>query len=114
MGYGLSLCCPDDDLFGLYMDDNYIPLAWGPNIRFSFASRGDAVCAHFSANKKGLRDIREAIDCFLSWAFEVLRTPMVLATVKRESVARLVNKLGFFHVIDHEGLQVWGIGKWAE
>ena len=117
MGYGLSLCSPDDELFGLYMDENYYheasPLAWGANIRFSWCERGDAICAHFSANRKGLRDIKTAIDCFLSYAFEVLGAPMVLATISRPSVARLVNKLGFFHVIDHEGLQVWGIDSWA-
>ena len=98
----------DDDLYGLVVNENYRVLRWGDNIRFSYAQRGEALNAHFSANKEGLRDIKPAIMDFCDWALNVYGASMVLATIRRPSVARLINKLGFFHAFEHEGCQIWG------
>lgn len=66
------------------------------------------MAAHFSASKKDLRLIRPAIEAFISWIFaEYPWCRMILATIKKPSVKRLVERVGFEHVIDSEGQSVY-------
>lgn len=109
----LKLAWPDDDLYGLYMDENYIALTYGDNIRFSFADRGKAISAHFSANKQGLRDIKPAIGAFCRWAFDEYGAEMVLAQTKKDSVARLVERCGFEYAFTKDNCRVYGRKSWA-
>jgi len=87
------------DLMGLYADENHLVFrcACCPGkILFSVSRRGDAASCHFASDKAGLRHIKVAIERFFSfllWLFEWCR--MVLAPVKKGSVARIVRKLGF-------------------
>jgi hypothetical protein len=109
----LMIASPMDDLYGLYMDDNYVALTYGDNIRFSFADRGKAISAHFSANKHGLREIKPAIDEFCRWAFQDYGANMVLATVKKQSVCRLVKRCGFSPVFTKDNCHIYWRKAWA-
>ena len=113
MDCGLKLAGPDDDLYGLYMDENYIALTYGDNIRFSFADRGKAISAHFSANKQGLREIKPAIGAFCRWAFNEYGADMVLATVKKKSVCRLVERCGFTRAGSTDNCNVYWRKSWV-
>lgn len=100
------------DLMGVAMSPNNIAVEWkGPGeIIFSFAQRGQAMSAHFSANKKGLRHIKEAINDFCKWIFDICEwCKMILAVIKikKNSVVRLVKKCGFSHVIDAKGHTIY-------
>jgi len=91
----------DGDLMGLYVDENHWVIKWSVpgTILFSFSRRGDAISAHFASDKQGLRHLKQAIDDFVHhvfWAFDWCT--MVLAQVKRRSVARLIEKCNFVPV----------------
>lgn len=103
----------DDDLYGLYMDENYIALTYGDNIRFSYAQRGEAISAHFSANKQGLRDIKPAIEEFCRWALRDYGAEMVLATVKKKSVGRLIERCGFSYAFTKDDHVIYWRKSWA-
>jgi hypothetical protein len=77
-------------------------------IYFTFAQRGKAMAAHFSASREDLRLIKPAIEAFISWIFaEYPWCRMILATIKKPSVKRLVERVGFEHVTDSEGKSVY-------
>jgi hypothetical protein len=106
------------DLLGVLQTDNTVAYVWsGPGrIIASFSQRGNSIAAHFASNKKGLRHIKTAINDFCQWAFDQYKwCTMVLAQIKKASVARLVEKCGFFHVANIKDLTIYARArKWAE
>lgn len=97
----------------VYTDENYMAALWlGPkDVMFSFAKRGKAMSCHF-ATDDGQRYIRDAIEEFIAWVFkEYGWCRMVLAQVKTPSVERLLTRIGFNFVIEHDGCKVYQRGR---
>lgn len=95
---------------GLYVDKNYMVFKWaGPgHILASVARRGDAVSAHLSCDKLGLRHLKQAINDFCVFAAEEFTwCRMVLAQCTKGSVCRIVVKCGFFHVGNDGNITVY-------
>lgn len=70
----------------------------------SCCRKGDGISAHFSADREGIRLLKDAINEFCGWAFDVLPwCKMIFACIVRPSVERLVVKCGFsfLDVIDN-------------
>ncbi len=89
------------DLMNLPVSDKTIAVEWAGEGRIlaSYAMRGRALSAHFASDKKGLRNLKKAIDDFCSWAFNKYEwCTMILAVIKKKSVVRLVKKCGFMPV----------------
>lgn len=92
---------PEGDLLGLTFDENHLIVEWCHNGRvlFSFERRGDALFCHFASDKIGLRFIKAAIDDFALLVREQFPwCKMLIAIVKRPSVARLIRKTGFTQI----------------
>jgi hypothetical protein len=105
-----------EDCLGVWRDDNHMVIKWScADVYFSFAQRGNAISAHFSAAKTALRYIRYAIDDFCKWAFNVMPwCTMILACVKRESVSRLIKDSGFRFVLKIDGHDIFArCDQWA-
>lgn len=84
-------------------NENYHIVRWlGPGkVVASYVRRGDALSAHFSCDKKGLRHIKQAINDFCEWAFYAFDwCTMIIAMIRRPSVARIVEKCEFKKVAD--------------
>lgn len=98
------------DLMGVLMTPPRVAIEWvGPGrVVFSFTQLGEAISAHFSADKKGLRYLKQAIEDFCEWAFEAFDwCRMILAIVGKPSVVRLIKKCGFSHVTDIDDNMVY-------
>ncbi len=75
---------------------DYQSLPSAGRILFSVAKRGHAVLVHFASNAQGLRYVKIACRRFMDfvlWLFPWCK--MILACVNRNSVERLVKKLGY-------------------
>ena len=86
-----------DDL-GVYHDDNYrMVQCLGGHVVFSYSQKGKAMTAHFASDKKGLKNIKPAINSFCRWIFNTYESEMILAVIKKteKSIMRLVKKCGF-------------------
>lgn len=97
----------------VYIDGNHLTALWlGPeDVMFSYAKRGKAMSCHF-ATDNGQRYMREAIDEFITWVFRHYRwCRMILAQVKVPSVGRLLERIGFQFVIEHDGYRIYQRGK---
>ena len=106
----------DGDLMGVLMSPQNVAVEWiGPGrIVCSFAQRGQAVSAHFSSDRRGLRHLKSAINDFCNWVFGAFEwCSMVIAIINKPSVVRLVKKCGFSHVIDVEDNTVYARSKWV-
>ncbi len=92
---------PSGDLLGVAFDENHIIVEWCANgkVVFSMERRGNALCCHFSSDKKGLRHIKQAINDFV----ELVRDKfdwckMLIAIINKPSVERVVKKVDFCHI----------------
>lgn len=102
------------DLMGLPVDENHLVFRWnGPGkILFSVSRRGNAASCHFASNKNGLRYIKKTVDefvLFVFWLFDWCT--MVLAQVKKASVGRLIEKVGFMPVTNIGEITVYARTK---
>ena len=99
------------DRMDLVCDENYQVFRWAePDcmMLFSVARRGNAANIHFDCDKAGIKRVKEAIGefCeFLFWIFEWCT--MVMGIIKKPSVIRAVQKIGFVHVVDLDDLKVY-------
>ncbi|MAT39718.1 MAG: hypothetical protein CL946_08960 [Ectothiorhodospiraceae bacterium] len=95
----------------LYSDDNHLIFKWcgEGHIIASLARKGNAISAHLSSDKKGLRHLKTAINdfcVFVFWLFDWCE--MVLAQINRPSVERVVTKCGFSYLATAEnGVKVY-------
>ncbi len=104
----LRLCYPCEDKGGVAVDENYMVVRHESGVCFSFAQRGNAVMAHFSAKGPALRRIKESINDFCDWVFSALPwAEMIMAVIKKPSVVRLVEKCGFEHLFDGCHFQIY-------
>jgi len=98
------------DLMGLTTDDNHLVLLWtGPGkVLFSVSRRGNAASCHFASDRTGLRYLKQAIDDFVLFVFWLFDwCTMVLAQVRKDSVGRLIKKVGFLPVADIDDITVY-------
>lgn len=99
-----------ENLLGVLVTEHTLSYLWGGPGRVicSFSQRGNAISVHFSSNKEGLRHIKPAINDFCMWTFKRFDwCTMILAQIKKPSVARIVKKCGFFHVADINDIKVY-------
>ena len=98
------------DLMGLTANENHLVFRWhGPGkILFSVSRRGNAASCHFASNKKGLRYIKKAVDEFVQFVFWLFDwCTMVIAQTRKDSVARLIQKVGFMPVTQIDDITVY-------
>ena len=110
MDSGVRFSPYSGDLMGLYVDENHLVFRWhGPGkILFSVSRRGNAASCHFASNKNGLRYIKKAVDEFVRFVFWAFKwVTMVLAQVKKPSVGRLIEKVGFVPVANADDFTVY-------
>ena len=101
-----------DDYQGLGYDENHEVYQWlGPGkILFSATRKGNAISAHFSSNKQGLRSVKIAINEFSQFIFDVFDwCKMIMGIIDAPSVGRIVEKCGYIHSvnIDKTGSKVY-------
>lgn len=96
-------------LMGLLVDENHLVFKWTKaNVLFSVSRRGNAASCHFAADKRSLRLLREAMNSFAEhvfWWFDWCT--MVIAQVKRPSVGRLIQSIGFLEVAQVDDITVY-------
>lgn len=98
------------DLMGLCTNENHLVFRWhGPGkILFSVSRRGNAASCHFASNKNGLRYIKKAVDEFVEFVFWLFDwCTMVVAQVTKDSVGRLIEKVGFMPVTSTDEIKVY-------
>lgn len=98
-----------EDHLSVVSNEFHMIVRWLPaRVFFSFCRKGEAISAHFSADKEGLRLVKQAISDFCCWAFsEMPWCKMIFACIVRPSVERLVVKCGFSHLETRDDLQVY-------
>lgn len=98
-----------EDWLGVANDQDHMVVRWlEAPIFFSFAQKGMAISAHFSSDRKSLRLLRKAIDEYCNWAFHAMEwCKMIIACVKRNSVARLIEDCGFERLTDRNGFKIY-------
>jgi len=102
-----------DDL-GVVKTKKHVLMQWTDGIHrvvCSATRHGDALSCHFAASKDSLRYIKQAINEFTPWAFNVCPwCKMIIANIKRQSVKRVVEKCGFelFAYFDENSLYFKG------
>lgn len=99
----------EGDLLGLPTNENHINVEWEERrVLFSMTRRGDALSCHFTSDKDGLRHIKSAIHDFCNWAFSIFKwCKMIIALIKKPSVARLVSKCGFSHIGNNDSAAIY-------
>lgn len=98
-----------EDYLGVATDDDHAVFRWSEGqVFFSCCKKGEALSAHFSAERSQIRNLKEAIDEFCRWAFDELPwCKLIFACVERKSVERLVRKCQFTFLESREGLQIY-------
>lgn len=87
---------------GLPTNEHHLVFRWARKdckVLFSVTKRGEAASCHIASDKKGLRQLKKAIEewcLFVFWLFDWCK--MILAQVLRPSVGRLITKCGFNEV----------------
>lgn len=94
---------------GIALNENHEVFRWtGGRVFFSCCLKGEALSAHFSADRQSIRMLKTAINEFCVWAFEIMPwCRMIFACIVRPSVERLVVKCGFSYLEAREGLQIY-------
>ena len=98
------------DLLGVAVSPRNMCVEWNEcgRVVFSFAKRGLAISGHFSADRKGSRNIKAAINDFCEWAFYAFEwCTMMMAMIQKPSVERLVLKCGFTHLASSEESEIY-------
>lgn len=94
------------DLIGLPCDRNHLVFRWGDNdckILFSVCRRGNAASCHFASDKKGLRKLKQAINEFTAFVFDLFKwCIMSIAIVSKSSIGRLIEKCGYMAFAEYE------------
>jgi hypothetical protein len=91
-----------DDL-GIARDGKHIVVETeSPRVVFSFTRYGNAISAHFAADKAGLRELRWKIEEFCTWAFAAMPwCRMIIGNVKKRSVEKMLGRCGFQKLMDN-------------
>lgn len=74
----------------------------------SMTRRDNVLFCHFSASKDAVKRLQDAINEFVELCFVLMPwCQAIMASITKNSVARLVVRCGFEHVINHEYLKVY-------
>lgn len=74
----------------------------------SMTRREDAIFCHFSAGKGALRHLKAATEEFVNLAFELMPwCQVIMGSITLSSVAKLMERCGFEHVVTYEYLKVY-------
>lgn len=90
---------------GIARNNNYLLTEWNGEGRivFSYAQRGGAMMAHIASDKKGLRNIKQAITDFCRFIFINYKfCTMIMAVVGTPSIERLIQKCEFKYFMDEQ------------
>ena len=101
MGSGLKFSPYDGDLMGLACDENYLIFRWNGEgkILGAVSRRGNAASCHFSADRKGLRHLKQAINEFVDFCYYMFDwCTMMMGFISIDSVERVVKKCGFIEL----------------
>lgn len=98
-----------EDWLGVETNESHEVFRWSERrVFFSCCEKGEALSAHFSADRSGIRQLKAAIDEFCGWAFASMPwCRMIFACIVRPSVTRLVVKCGFSFLGILEDLQIY-------
>lgn len=98
-----------EDMGDLYWQPDHQVWRWMESeVYVSMTRRDNAIFCHFSAAPEALRHLKKATNELVSLLFELNPwCQVVMGSIKRDSVARLMEKCGFEHVINHEYLKVY-------
>lgn len=98
-----------EDMGDLYWEPDHQVWRWMESeVYVSMTRRENAIFCHFSATPEALRHLKKATNELVSLLFELNPwCQVVMGSIKRDSVARLMEKCGFEHVINHEYLKVY-------
>jgi len=99
---------------GVYHDKNYrLVECFNGHIVFSYAQKGEAMSAHFAADKKGIKNIKDAINAFCEWIFNLYKCKYIFAVIDRslKSVVNLVKKLNFKYLTENSNHVVYVRGQ---
>ena len=101
-----NLC---EDMGDLWYEPDHQVWKWNDgDLYVSMTRRGPAMFCHFYAKPQALRSLKQIIEEFCTLAFSLMPwCAAIMASVKLGSVARLVKKCGFEHVISHKQLTVF-------
>lgn len=95
----------DGDLIGLPTNENHLVFRWvGPGkVLFSMTQQGLAANIHFASDKKGLRHLKKACIDFVDFVFSEFEwCRMCIAHIGKESIGRLIKKIGFVYIVSSE------------
>jgi len=80
-------------------DENHLIFRWDfpeCKVLFSVCKRGDAASCHIASDKKGLRFLKVACNEFFDFVMNEFKwCERVMVAIKKPSVCRLVEKIGF-------------------
>jgi hypothetical protein len=113
---------PEDSLEGLLVNDKHRAVRWDHEgegeIQFSWTQKGDAIMVHFQTDGKGLRNLRKVCDEFCEWIFHKFGWCDMLitnVTPDKQSIARMVEKIGWKKLLDHDGGTAYArMRSWAD
>jgi hypothetical protein len=84
---------------GIYADENYRVYKWDrPDcaVYFSSTQKGEAIYCHLASDRAGLRHLKTAIADYERFLFDQFPwCRMIIVTISRPSIMRLVDKCGF-------------------
>ena len=98
-------------MMGLPRNENYLVFRWDNedcNILFSVCRMGNAANCHFASDKKGKKFIKEAINKWCDFVFDIFDwCEMVTGVVKDKKIGKLIEKCNFEHVTDLEEVSIY-------
>lgn len=87
------------DAMGIPTNDKHLIYRWHNNkckVLFSVCKRGEAASCHVASDKRGLRLLKVACNEFFDFVMSEFKwCKRVMVAIKRPSVCRLVEKIGF-------------------
>lgn len=105
--YRQALLC--EDIGDLWWEPDHQIWRWmDGEVYVSMTRRENAVFCHFSAKPSALRLLKSATNEFVDLVFELMPwCQVVMGSITKDSVAKLMEKCGFEHVVNHEYLKVY-------
>lgn len=98
-----------EDWLGVAHDGNHEVFRWSEARLFvSCCKKGEGISAHFATDRPGTRHIKQAIEEFCAWTFDVLPwCRIIFACIVKPSVERLVVKCGFSYLETIDDLHIY-------
>jgi len=102
----------------LVTSENHLNFRWNNpdcKILFSATQQGNAVVGHFTSDKAGLRKLKQALNEYCEFIFDIFDCEMVIGVIERRSVVKLAEECGFILLRSFGKQKVYVRRKqWAE